>query len=537
MNKLKNITSTKNTRNELNELNEFLNANNNVISNENQNIINEFKSIFEGLTFKIKELITKSKESKESYEELIKSINTLNTNVRSKLNSFTKNTENTKNTKNTELKEIYQEIVNHKTDKEIHNNTLDLKKERTMIIARIKKIILNIDNEIKIREEKQSKRNLTLNIDKRDFIKNIKKNTNIGSNQTFDSKSIKVISELNIIKRKYLKLFDYCSVSFKKFSDDDIIQNEFNIILFKLKKDFKIYIIDYYINKYEKLFPKNGNIKFENTSDSSILKVLLEIKDNISKLDTDLSYLKTIITNNNNKNIKDYLNKLNIVYVELNKYLKNSINKLKEKLTIDISEINKTIGDHINQIINLIENFNKIHNISNIYDTSKLKSYQNELNNASKKQIYIDKLKEVGQGLNFENDNENKNNTNNSIDSIDSNNNIISIDSSSNINNFNVNTTEESNGNTKKVLNLKNNDIVSWRSQRNSKIKYGLILGPSSNNDIKSKQVQTIILNNKRHHRFTQDIFNKKITDLIKIGQLKEGKRDEISFLKENFNP
>ena len=263
------MNSQINTRNELNKI---LNAddNNNVISIENKAIIDEFNNIFTKLIPYIKKLINNSNESKKSYEELIKSINTLNTNTRSKLNS---------STTNTTLKEIYNQIVSFKTDIDIHNNTLALKKERTMIITRIKKIILNIDNEIKIREEKKSKHNLTLNIDKRDFIKNIK--NNIDSNQTFDSKSMKVISELNIIKRKYLKLFDYCNSSFKKFSDDYIIQNEFNTILFKLKKDFKIFIINYYIEKYNKLLPKEG-FNFKENTDRSILTTLLKIKETIS---------------------------------------------------------------------------------------------------------------------------------------------------------------------------------------------------------------------------------------------------------------
>jgi hypothetical protein len=225
-----------------NDLNTFLNKNDNIMNENNQTIINSSTKELNDLTVDIKEIIRESKASKDSYQKLINSINEFNITIRNELDSFTNNTD---------LKEIYNKILNYKTDKvknneKTYDNMLKLKKDRTMMIGRIKARIINIDDIIKT-FEKKSKHTLNSN-SVRVFNNDIKKINKINNeNRIFDSKSMKVISELNTIKKKYLKLFDYFNQFFKDFPDAYVIEKDINNILINLKKHFKNIIINYYI--------------------------------------------------------------------------------------------------------------------------------------------------------------------------------------------------------------------------------------------------------------------------------------------------
>lgn len=462
----------------LNNLNNLLKSNvtnnviSNVISNEEQTIIDECKKDLDELVRETKELITKLNKPSKEIEKFINDYNNLST----KFNSIKNTNQINTNQINTHLKNIYPKIITltklleekqysflkNKTQLELEFKSLINKSRQnlTKISEILKDNTLKFGKTPKLGQNKENK-------EKNVFVRNFK-----GRNTILKKFSNPFLIELNSILNQNKNLYNNINKKFKNFLETE--SESYKVI--KLKKDFQIFIIKYYINKYKQLFSKNSHINFEQ-SDKNILESLLKIKQTITKLDTDLSYLNTeIIINKNNININDLYKDFIIVINRFKNYLNYSIKELQERLTTDISKIDIEIEQYIDAIIKLIEEFNTRHNNNKIYGTNGLEKYKNVLqkyrdNLGSKiKENYFNALlQKMEQGLTTISSKSN-------LTLLEPINNSINIETYSLNNKFQM------------------NDIISWTDEKHVE-KYGRIIG-EYNEKPNYRKVQLITINN-----------------------------------------
>ena len=235
----------------------------------------------------------------------------------------------------------------------------------------------------------------------------------------------------------------------------------------------------------------------------------------------------TIIIKDNNKNINNQYNTFKDLLLRFKTYLNDNIKQLQERLTTDIDRINNDIRIHIDEIIKLIDKFNKMHNNNIIYKTNGLNDYKNSLDkykskleSSVKNNFFTKLLANIEKKLNSSTNIHIGTNGSNIINKITTNESTTNKGFESTRSEGSRNNTNERSGiDTSKELNeaLKINDIISW-TDRNKINKYGKIIGPPTNGNPRKKKVQVITLNNNNNIFNTGRTLDKNIISSNGIG-------------------
>ena len=472
------MNSNNNYINNINNINNII-SKTHTSNNFEEGILKNYNEEIEGYNKTLEELFAKIKTLSEPSKELRENITSLS----NKLNEFG----NLSNLNNNTVKERFSEILLFDGEyKELKKESITINKfseDLETLLVNTDTFITNIKGKASnIIEKKVNKGKLMENLKKAQHI--VSSQYNGKYNRKYFSRSTEdLIYRLNVINNRGMDLLNIYNNKYSKYiNKNNLMIEELEKKIRLTKNNFKVSIINYYIQKYESLYSKKDNINFNNHTDKNILELLLNIKTTISELDTDLDYLnKTIIINKNNKNINNSYTKFKDVLLKFKTYLTDNIKKLQERLTTDIDKINKGIRIHIDAIIELIDKFNKTHNNNTIYKTNGLNDYKKSLDkyksnlDSSVKNNYFNKLlANIEKGLN-----------------------PTSIINS--LYNTNEESLESNNSNTKILINIlnnkfKKNDIISWVSPEGKK-KYGIIIGTSDKGD-KYLKIKRVDINN-----------------------------------------